>query len=188
MDGFEDPLYESRFKYRDGEITSKEEELAQLLNTKVTPFEEFQHFEKSWIWVVLGIEVLVIMIPLLLTGQPWWFFLMMGTMLVLTMSMLSAMKLYSRIDDAGIHYRMSPFHFGKERSIPWNEIDTVELRSFSGIQVRGYGVRIARNKTIYNVGGKHVIHITKKNGKQIVLGTQKPQEVSRQLDDRPITV
>ena len=175
-------------KYRYESKLSALEHRVPLPQENIEAFEEVQHFDIAWIWALIGIETLVVMIPLIATGQPWWFLLMMASVMVLTMSMLSSLKLYTRIDAEGVHYRMNPFQ-RRSKIVYWDEIEIIQLRKLSGLkEFSGYGMRIGRKKRIYNLGGNQVIHIIRKDGKEILISTNKGKEVVRQLDIRPLTV
>lgn len=177
---------EEKYSY-ESKLSSLEERVS-LPQENIEAFEEVQHFDVAWIWALIGIETLVVMIPLIVTGQPWWFLLMMASMMVLTMSFLSSMKLYTRIDNEGVHYRMNPFQ-RRDKTVYWDEIEIVQLRKLSGLkEYSGYGIRMGIKKRFYNLGGNHVIHIVRKDGKEILISTKKAKEVVRQLDIRPLTV
>jgi hypothetical protein len=109
--------------------------------------------------------------------------------MTMTMTMLWSLKLYTRIDAEGVHFRMTPFHF-KEQVIYWDEIDQIHVRKYSPIlEYGGWGIRVGlRNGRAYNVRGNYGIQIVKKNGKRLLLGTQKPDEAARHLANHPLLV
>lgn len=177
-----DPLYEERFTPLD--LTEK----LQLPSDDAGVFEEEQPFGQVWLWAFLGIETIAIFLPLLITGQPWFMFLGMGLLMVLTLSLLSSLKLRTRIDAEGIHYRMIPFH-RKQQTIPWHEIDSVYVRKYSPIaEYGGWGMRYGRNGRAVNAKGDMGIQVVKKDGKRILIGTQQPEEAQRVLNESPLTV
>lgn len=151
-------------------------------------FEETQPFDQSFIWILLGIQVIAILLPLILTGQAWWVILMGAGAMVMTLSLMSSLKLRTRIDDEGIHYRMVPFHL-KEKKIRWDEMDQAHVRTYSPIaEYGGWGVRYGRKGTAFNVRGTVGIQIVKKNGKRILIGTQMEKEAMKALENRPVMV
>ncbi len=151
-------------------------------------FEEVQPFDQVWLWLLLGIELVILVIVLLTTGQPFWTVgLGLGAM-TLTMALLSSLKLITRIDSVGIHYRMVPFHF-KVQTIPWEDVDQVHVRQYSPIvEYGGWGMRYGRSGKAFNVRGNYGIQIVKKGGKKLLLGTQRPDDASRQLSAHPLLV
>jgi hypothetical protein len=151
-------------------------------------YEEVQPFDQIWIWVLMGIELVVLVIALVASGQAMWTVgLGLGAM-TLTMALLSSLKLYTRIDSMGVHYRMKPFHF-REQTIPWEEVDQIHVRKYSPIlEYGGWGMRYGRNGKAFNVRGNYGIQIVKKNGKKVLIGTQRPEDAARQLSAHPLLV
>src|SRR5688572_12168391 len=116
-------------------------------------FVEEQPFDQTWIWAMLGLETLAILLPLILTGQPWWVILIGAGVMLMTLVLMSSLKLATRIDDEGIHYRMSPFHWG-EKLIPWNDVERVYVREYNSmLEYGGWGMRYGRNGKAFNVRG-----------------------------------
>ena len=167
----------------------KLENRVQLPTDEGMVFEEVQPFDQLWIWILLGVEFLVMMIIFLATGIPWWTIAMILGFMSTTTALMGSLKLYTRIDSEGIHYRMTPFHF-KEKAIYWGEVDQIHVRKYSPIkEYGGWGIRYGgKNGRAFNVRGDVGIQIVKKDGKRILLGTQKPDEVSRQLAGHPLLV
>ena len=179
---------EEPYKYDESFIQSQNEDRVQLPQDDNEVFSEVQTFDQSWVWILLGIGVLLVFIPLLVTGQPWWLFLLMAIVQVLSMSMMASFKLNTRIDEIGIHYQFKPLHW-KERIIPWGDIDQIYVRQYSPIaEYGGRGMRYGLKGLSYNINGNQGIQIIRKNGKRLLIGTQKPDEASRQIDHHLITV
>jgi hypothetical protein len=104
------------------------------------------------------------------------------------MAILGALNLYTRIDAEGVHFRMKPFHL-REQTIAWEEIDQIHVRKYSPImEYGGWGIRYGRNGKAFNVRGDYGIQIVKKNGKRVLIGTQRPDEVARHLSTHPLLV
>lgn len=182
------PSREEPFRFDESIFKPRTDTRVQLPGEYDTPYQEEQGFDQIWIWALLGIELVVMLIPLLLTAQPWWTLILSVGVMVLTMAMLASFKLYSRIDSTGVHYRMKPLHW-KEQTIPWEEIDQIFVRKYSPImEYGGWGIRFGRNGRAYNVKGNYGIQIVKKNGKRILLGTQQPEEASIHLSQHPLLV
>ena len=179
---------EEPFRYDETIFKPRTDTRVQLPGDADTAFEEEQSFDQIWIWALMGIELLVLLIPLILTAQPWWTLGLGVGVMVLTMSLLASFKLYSRIDSSGVHYRMKPFHW-KEQTIPWEDIDQIYVRKYSPIvEYGGWGIRFGRNGRAYNVKGNYGIQVVKKDGKRMLLGTQHPEEASIHLSGHPLLV
>ena len=154
----------------------------------VAYFTEEQHFDQIWLWAILGIELLVVMIPLILTGQAWWSSIIAFLAIALSMALLGSLSLRTRIDEEGIHFKMKLFHW-RERTIPWDDIEQIHVRKYSPLkEYGGWGMRYGRQGWAYNVRGNYGIQILKKNGKRILIGTQRPEEVGEYLAGKPLLV
>ncbi len=151
-------------------------------------YEEEQPFSQLWIWLLMAFEMVIMLIALFQAGQALWTVgLGLGAM-TMTMAMLASLKLYTRIDAIGVHYRMKPFHF-REQTIPWEDIDQIHVRKYSPIlEYGGWGIRFGRNGKAFNVRGDYGIQIVRKNGKRVLIGTQRQDEVARHLSAHPLLV
>lgn len=152
-------------------------------------FVEVQPFDQAWIWTMLGFETLIILIPLILTGQTWWVIAIAMAAMALSMALLASLKLKTRIDDEGVRYRLQPFHM-REKLILWDEIDTIHVRKYSPMaEYGGWGMRHSiKHGKAFNVRGNYGIQIVLKSGKKILIGTQKAEEAARVLEKKPLTV
>ena len=97
-------------------------------------------------------------------------------LLVATLLLIFMFKLYIEIDEKGIQYKFFPFH-RTMKLITWNEIENCQTRTYRPIsEYGGWGYKIGMGGTAFNVKGNQGIQIKLKNGKNILLGTQKPKE------------
>lgn len=99
--------------------------------------------------------------------------------LVVISSIIFIFNLKTRIDEHGIYYKFFPFHFSLKK-IQWKNIHKVYVRKYSPImEYGGWGIRLTFNKKgkAFNVSGNIGIQIELKNGKKILIGTQKEKEV-----------
>ncbi len=72
------------------------------------------------------------------------------------------MKLKTRIDSSGIHYRYVPFH-RKERTLSWENIETLEVKLYNPFgDYGGWGLRFKLfnfNDILMNVSGNMGIRV-----------------------------
>jgi hypothetical protein len=101
------------------------------------------------------------------------------------------LKLKTRIDDQGIYFQFFPVHFSY-RLISWDEISTCYIRRYNAIfEYGGWGFRIGILKKVgraYSVQGKIGLQIELKNGKKILIGTQKKEDLKRVIDNYSIKI
>tara|TARA_R110002051_G_scaffold222134_2_gene285773 strand:- start:71 stop:526 length:456 start_codon:yes stop_codon:yes gene_type:complete len=96
-------------------------------------------------------------------------------------------KLTTKIDEKGIHYQFYPFQLSIKK-IPWNELAKVGVRTYLPIsEFGGWGLRggfffnKGKEKAV-NISGNIGIQLIFKNGKKLLIGTQKKQEVESVLE------
>ncbi len=86
------------------------------------------------------------------------------------------LKLETSIDERGISYRFYPFQL-TTKLISWDTINTCSTRRYNPIlEYGGWGYRVGMKGKALNVKGNRGIQIKLKNGKQLLIGTQKPDE------------
>jgi len=151
-------------------------------------YEEVQTINQAWIWILMGIETVAALLPLVIFKVPIFVIAGVALLMLLTLIMLGAMKLKTRIDEEGVHYQMSLFHW-HERTIPWPEIDQIYVRQYSPMsEFGGWGIRFGKEGRAITMRGKYGIQLVKKDGKRILLGTEQPESVTRILQNHPLLV
>lgn len=86
--------------------------------------------------------------------------------------------LETRVTAEGIYYRWSPFyrHF---RFIRWDGLKKVAMIDYGFV---GYGWRLTGHGTVYTLGGRTGLQLTRNSGSRLVLGTRKPEELADVLN------
>lgn len=96
------------------------------------------------------------------------------------------MKLKTRVDVIGIHNQFYPFHF-RYKTIRWAAIDKCYLRKYNAIsEYGGWGNKFSlfgKNGKSFTTKGNIGLQLKLKNGKNILIGTQKKEELQRTLDN-----
>lgn len=86
-------------------------------------------------------------------------------------SFFFSLRLYTRIDSEGVHYRFFPFHFSW-RSISWKEISKKEIRQYKPwSEYGGWGLRWGKSGWAYTISGKTGLQLILKNNKKLLIGT-----------------
>jgi hypothetical protein len=153
-------------------------------------FKEEQRFRQVWLMVLLGFSLLV-PVSLIIneyikdnTSMTTNEFLGSLIGIIASVLLIFIFKLSTRIDEKGIHYQFFPFHFSM-KTLLWSEITKAEVRTYDPIgEYGGWGLRYSFNKkkgNAVNVSGDIGIQLTLKNGKKLLIGTQKKEAVSRVL-------
>ncbi len=115
---------------------------------------------------------------------PDWVLLLGFFMPLLVLIFFFKLTLHTRIDESGIHYRFAPVH-RKERHIKWSDVKNIYVRKYKPIaEYGGWGFRMGRSGTALNTSGNMGLQIEFTNGKRLLIGTHKPDELKRILAKR----
>jgi hypothetical protein len=154
-------------------------------------FKEEQKFNQWWIWVI---NILLVAIVLFSIGRELlikinagtattegWLTLLIILIPVIILITFNIVKLETIIRSEGIYYRFKPFR-RKPRFHKWSEIDKVYVRKYNPIKEYGgwgYKTGMKKSGTAFNVMGNMGLQLELSNGKKILIGTQKPEELER---------
>lgn len=155
-------------------------------------FKEKQRFNQLWLIILIVISLLVPMgiILAVYIKDPTSFtatelVLLIG-LLVLSSTFIFSFKLFTRIDESGIHYKFFPFHW-RFRIVKWYDIRKAYIRQYDALtEYGGWGFKggslwkISKGRAI-NVSGDIGIQLELKNGKKLLIGTQKKEEAQSVL-------
>ncbi len=104
------------------------------------------------------------------------FILVMGVLTLVEILFFSA-RLVIEVRESGIFIRYIPFHL-HFKEIPLDTCIKVQAVSYSPLgDYGGWGIRYAPKGRCYNCKGTQGVKLEFANGKHIMLGTQKPQEL-----------
>jgi len=157
-------------------------------------FSETQKFRQWWLWFLFaGIKGVMgfFIVTQVLFGKPFGskvfdnIFLLIGFLFMLILSLLFfILKLETRISDSGIDVRFFPIQL-KFRHYNWEELDQVYLREYSPLsEFGGWGMRysfLGKGRAL-NVSGKTGLQLVFKDGRKLLIGTQKSFEIEQLLE------
>jgi len=149
-------------------------------------FNETQRFRQWWIYLITVVTAAAWIYALSesLKAEPAekaasdLVLILLGLIPLAMIILLFALRLETRIRKDGITYRFSPLQF-REKHITPSEIDRWEVRKYRPLtEYGGWGYRTGGRKygKALNVSGNMGIQLYLKNGKKILLGTQKPKK------------
>ncbi len=150
-------------------------------------FTEKQRFNQKWmmaiIFLFLGINLWGF-IQQIIFGEPFGnnpasdgVMILITLVAVIIMVFLLMLTLRTRVDRHGITYKFSIIH-RKERFIKWDSINRAYVRKYKPIrEYGGWGFRLGRSGTAYNTSGNMGLQLELADGKKLLLGTQKPEEL-----------
>jgi hypothetical protein len=157
-------------------------------------FQERQYFRQIWIWILLGgVNLLVIygFIQQVVLGEPFGtkptsdLGVTLTTLFTLLVSAgMFTMRLDTRVDTQGIGYRFVPFHL-REKTIHWEDVDKAYIRKYNPVrEYGGWGIRWGTfgKGNAYNVAGNMGLQLVLKNGKKLLFGTQRADDLNRTIE------
>lgn len=157
-------------------------------------FKEKQRFRQWWIFLILiGMDGLFLfgVFTQVMGGQPFGdkpmsdtgLLTITGFLLLLTLLFISS-RLDTIIREDGIYVRFFPFHL-KFKYFPWENLAKTYVRSYSPIaEYGGWGLRLGifGKGRAYNVSGNKGLQLEFSDGKRLLIGTRKPDELKKALD------
>lgn len=148
-------------------------------------FKEQQRFTQTWLIVLLIVSVIpavVIIAKEYVEGKMTVSdFLMTLLLIIFATCFIFFFKLKTRIDEKGIYFRFFPFHF-KDKFYPWQDIRKAYVRTYDPIsEYGGWGLKGGffwnkKKGVAYNVSGDIGIQLELKNGKKVLIGTNRKSE------------
>ena len=162
------------------------------VNREYPLYRETQHFRQLWLWALVLFTALLSLygaFQQLIMGEPF------GSnpapdsvMVILAMIFGIGLPLFmfttnltTEVHSDGLYFRFFPFHLSLRR-IAIEEIGGFEVCTYSPIKdYGGWGIRYGRKGKAYNVSGNRGVKLELSNGKRLLIGLQKPEELAEAL-------
>lgn len=157
-------------------------------------FSETQRFKQWWLWILLiGINGLMIygVFEQVINGQTFGdkpagdSQLLMGAALSLLISIfVLSFRLDTQIKQDGIYVRLFPLQLSF-KFFSWNSLLKCYVRKYNAItEYGGWGWRLGLfgKGTAYNISGNEGLQLEFSNGKKLLIGTQKPEELQEVIN------
>jgi len=157
-------------------------------------FNEKQHFRQWWLWLILlGVNGFFLfgIFKQVVGGQPFGDKPMSNTGLLISTAlsilltiMFISFRLETNIRKDGIYVRFFPFQM-KFKCYRWNTLTKSFVRQYSPIaEYGGWGLRFGlfgKGKA-FNVSGNKGLQLEFTNHKKLLIGTNKPNELTEALN------
>lgn len=151
-------------------------------------YREVQRVRETWPWIV-GISLAGLIwyaaIAQVLLHRPFGnsplpdaplvvFYLIIGIGLP---ALLLFSRLITEVRGDGIYIRYVPFHRSFRR-IPFKDLKRCEVRTYRPlVEYGGWGIRFGLKGKAYNVSGNRGVQLELANGKRLLIGSQRPEEL-----------
>ncbi len=156
---------------------------------KTVNFRESQKFKQYWLWIIMLVFVgiwiwgivqqIIFNIPFGNNPTSDDILLLIGIVPIGLCLLLFQAKLITEVKKDGIYIKFLPFHF-KYQKISYNDIKKYEVIEYLPLRdYGGWGIRynFFKKEKAYNLHGKIGLQLEFKNGKKLLIGTQKPDEI-----------
>ena len=157
-------------------------------------FSEKQRFKQWWFWlIILGVNALFLfgVVQQVILGHPFdekpmgnaGILIVFGGTIALSL-MLFFTKLETQLTREAIAVRLFPFHL-KFKRFKWSDLEKAYVRPYSTIvDYGGWGLRysLSGKGKAYTISGNIGLQLEFKNGKKLLVGTKKPEELKEVLD------
>jgi hypothetical protein len=170
-------------------------------------FIEIQRFNQVWIWVLLSaIAVITIgnlafgMYKEFVLGEPFSHgeILSKGTWVMIwiigvgatigPILLLWSARLVTHVGPRRLTVRFVPFH-RRPKNVDLGEAVSVESVTYNALkEYGGYGIRKSRHGKAYNVSGNRGARITFRDGRHVLIGSQRPDELTSALESARVAV
>ena len=157
-------------------------------------FSETQRFKQWWLWILLiAINGLMIygVIVQVINGHTFGgkaasnSQLLIGASISLLISIfVLSFRLDTQIKQDGIYVRLFPLQLSF-KFFSWNNLLKCYVRNYNPVaEYGGWGLRLGLfgKGTAYNISGNEGLQLEFTNGKKLLIGTQKPEELSEVIE------
>ncbi|MFC1986549.1 DUF6141 family protein, partial [Chloroflexota bacterium] len=150
-------------------------------------------FRQLWLWILIlliSATTLWGMIQQLFLGKPFGNNPTPDIVLIIIVVIFGfgfpyafyKMNLTTEVRSDGIYYRFFPFHLSFHK-IKLEDLVKYEVRTYNPIRdYGGWGIRWGSKGKAYNVSGSRGVNLEYSDGKQLLIGSQKPEEFAEALD------
>lgn len=152
-------------------------------------FRESQRIGQAWLWCLLALSAVPVYLPLFrklfspdtLSCKDLNLYLAIPHILITLLLLMVNLKV--EISGRRLSYRFFPFHL-KKKEFALNRIECAFVRKFDPIEERSlWGIHASGSVKSYHLNGPWVIQVEFKGGRILLLGTKRPEEVSKVLKD-----
>lgn len=146
--------------------------------------QEEQSFHPFFVALAAFVAIMVNFMMVYTAELNMWITLMVMSVNSLLALIFIFSKMKTKYDMMGIDISFYPFML-KPRHIPWSDVSQAYIRKYSPLgEFGGWGLRYGGKKKgrAYNTRGNMGIQLIMQDGKKILIGTQKEDELLRYLD------
>jgi len=148
-------------------------------------FHERQFFRQWYVWVILiGVDLIFLwgLIQQLIIGKPFGnnpmsdLALVFVSLFVFLLSLfMGTIHLNTEITEEEIRIIFFPI---SRRTILWSQVAEANIRQYKALsEFGGWGLRFGRHGPAYNISGNIGLELVLTDGKKVLIGTQRSEEL-----------
>jgi hypothetical protein len=158
------------------------------MDNKGLVFKEVQHFRQWWVWAILVVTLLAMcavgVSGYLKGGVNEGELMAMGIgagLLFILMIYFWILRLHTDVNETGIRVKFAPFPMA-EKQFDWSAMNKCYIRQYSPIgEYGGWGLKGTSKNRAYNISGNEGLQIVFNDGRKVLIGTQKSEELTAVL-------
>lgn len=163
-------------------------------------FTEIQGFSQRWFWVGFTLSMLLLvgifaygMIEQLVFGRPWGdrpvsdlTLALVGSAVLLFSGGMTwlfySLRLITEVRDDILYIYFYPVY---KKRIPYDDIAFCQARSYRPLlEYGGWGIKYGRSGWACNIAGNRGVQLVLNNGKHILIGSQRADELAAAINAR----
>lgn len=148
-------------------------------------YEDTQRFRHSNLWILLAIALIPLISAVAVASRPFIAYIA-AAVILLGLALLYYARLTVKVEEGILSIRFFPIHFLSPREISLDEVESFGAEEYSPIkEFGGWGWRWFpfRSKTAYSVSGNQAVRLELEDGTEIVIGTDKPEELEEAISE-----
>ena len=152
-------------------------------------FIEIQQFRQGWLLAIVLAALIYIGFMVFrnwpMSGTNMLIYGAIALALVLVPVFILSIKMVTEVKNDAIHIRFFPL---KREIIPFSEIAKCDARQYSPIkEYGGWGIRYGTKGMAYNVSGDRGVQLELVNGKRLLIGSQRSEELVKTIRSKTFT-
>ncbi|MDR2085434.1 MAG: hypothetical protein LBP67_10625 [Bacteroidales bacterium] len=157
-------------------------------------FEEKQYFRQWWLILLFVLIVGIFLygiVKQVILGIPFgnnpmhnYGLILVTTIMIIVCLAIFFMNLETKITNIGIYVKFSPLVLNY-KFFSWNDVAKWEIIKYHPVRdYGGWGIRGTKKNRVYNVFGKYGLYLIFKNGDTMLVGTNEPDKLKKQLETK----
>ncbi len=156
-------------------------EISATMKSSDPLFKETQYFRQWWLWISILPVTLFSMVSVWVfrdPKDPLWLLILINLILLALLALFFWVRLKTEITDESLTITYFPL-LRRQKTVAWKDVDKAMVIKYHPIRdYGGWGVKYGPKGKVYNVSGNMGLMLELKNGKKMMLGTRRPEDLA----------